>query len=104
MTRAYAYARGLALVFLLGRFAASALLDVDFSDNADFSVSLAGTQWLDSAPIRFFAANAWQNLTRASTTRSSGTDALGGFQCINISWSWAPAYGAASMSWLDTGE
>ena len=70
----------------------SALLDIDFTDGAEFSVSLAGIPWLTSVPIRFFAANSWQHLTRTKTVRSHGTDALGSFECINVSWSWAPVY------------
>ena len=66
-------------------------LDVSFGDDAAFSVSLAGRRWLESGPLRAFAAGTWQNLTRTGAARSSGADALGSFDCVNVSWSWPPA-------------
>lgn len=70
--------------------AATSLLDVDFGDNATFSVSLGGIRWLESAPLRAFAGGAWQNLAWQNVARSAGSDALGEFECVNVTWSWSP--------------
>jgi hypothetical protein len=62
------------------------LLDVAFGDDAAFNISVAGENWVGSAPIRAFAAGEWQKLTHTGTTRSSGSDVLGEFSCVNVSW------------------
>ena len=66
--------------------AAPPLLDVAFGDDAAFNISVAGENWVGSAPIRAFAAGEWQKLTHTGTTRSSGSDVLGEFSCVNVSW------------------
>jgi hypothetical protein len=63
------------------------LLGISFADDASFNVSLAGTGWLESAPIRAFHSGAWQNLTRTGVVHSAGADVLGEFSCANVSWS-----------------
>ena len=68
---------------------ATATLDISFSNDATFTVSVGGTRWLESAPIRLFADGAWQQLQRTSVSNSSGTDALGSYSCVNVSWSWS---------------
>ena len=65
-------------------------LTVEFTDNATFTVSVGGTVWLESAPIRAFADGAWQQLTKTGVKHSKGVDILGAYSCINVSWSWAP--------------
>ena len=63
------------------------LLDIAFSDtDASFRVSVGGTRWLESAPLRMFADGAWQKLTRSGATHSTGSDDLGSFACVNVSW------------------
>jgi hypothetical protein len=65
---------------------ASNLLDVSFADDASFKVSLGGSHWLSSAPVRVFTAGAWGALTKTGATHSEGSDILGDFSCVNVSW------------------
>ena len=62
---------------------------VDFTESATFSVSVGGSLWLQSAPIRLFADGVWQTLTRAGVTRYKGADRLGTYACVNVSWTWS---------------
>ena len=63
------------------------LLDVAFADSAAFTVSVGGTRWLGSAPIRLFAGGAWQSLARTGPAKhTAGSDTLGAFRCVNVSW------------------
>eukprot|EP00665_Eupelagonemidae_sp_cell47_P009837 gene9837-7351_t len=68
-----------------GIAAASTDLRIDFADDASFKLSLGGSTWLESAPIRAFAGH-WRNLNRTGATRSTGTDTLGAYSCVNVSW------------------
>ena len=78
-------------VLLLSAVAGN-LLDVEFGDDATFKISLRGSRWIESGALRAFADGAWQNLTRmGAARRSAGSDALGHFECVNVSWSWPPA-------------
>ena len=63
-------------------------LHVAFGEDATFTVSVGGTLWLESAPVRVFANGAWQQLTRTGVERYKGVDALGSYSCVNVSWSW----------------
>ena len=54
-----------------------------------FAVSIGGTAWLESAPIRLFADGAWQQLERTAVKNSTGKDELGRYSCVNVSWSWS---------------
>ena len=69
------------------------LLDIAFSpDDASFRIVIAGEHWVSSAEIRTFAAGKWQNLTKTAAVHTTGTDKLGFFSCVNVSWiSAAPA-------------
>ena len=63
-------------------------LQISFTDDAKFSVTVGGTLWLESAPIRAFVNGAWQQLERTGVQRSKGSDELGSYSCVNVSWSW----------------
>ena len=65
------------------------LLVIDIDASANFNISIAGSRWLGNAPIRAFAnpSGTPASLLRKTGTRSSsGTDALGAFACVNVSW------------------
>ena len=76
------------------------MLKIAMSDDASFQVSIGGTRWLESAPIRLFADHAWQNLSRTGVERYKGHDVLGAFSCLNVSWSWSdkPLHTALKVS------
>ena len=68
---------------------ATATMTIDFKDNASFTIALGDGRniLLESSPLRAFMHGAWHyNLTRNSTARMSGTDELGAFRCVNVSW------------------
>ena len=67
---------------------ATASLNVSFAEDASFTVSIDGVVWLESAPIRAFAADAWQTLHRTGVAHLDGTDELGAYSCVNVSWCW----------------
>ena len=73
---------------MLAEGLAPTALDVAFINDATFTVSVGGTTWLESAPIRLFADGAWQRLERTAVRNSTGEDVLGSYTCVNVSWSW----------------
>eukprot|EP00937_MAST-01D_sp_MAST-1D-sp2_P001458 g1458.t1 len=77
-----------ALFFAVVVGCAAGLLDVGFDNaTAGFTISISGSRWLKSGPIRAYAGGAWQGLVRTGTSTSSrGTDSLGAFDCVNVSW------------------
>ena len=80
----------MALALLVSAPAATAARQLDVAFNvtdASFEVSVAGSRWLRSAPLRAFAGGAWGALARTGAPRTTnGTDALGEFRCTNVSW------------------
>lgn len=68
-------------------------LHISFSDDARFIVSVGGSTWLKSAPIRLFADGDWQQLERVGVRNSTGADVLGSYSCVNVSWSWSQRRG-----------
>ena len=64
----------------------ASLLDIHFADDATFNISLGGVWWLGSAPIRAFLGGKWQHLAKTGTARSTGSDVLGEFSCVNVTW------------------
>ena len=62
------------------------LLDIDFAADAAFNISIGGSHWLGSAPIRAYLEGEWQNLIHTGTAHSTGSDVLGEFSCVNVSW------------------
>ena len=63
-------------------------LNIAFANDASFNVSIGGVTWLRSDPTRFFANGAWQPLKRTGVQHSAGSDSLGTYSCVNVSWSW----------------
>eukprot|EP01049_Picozoa_sp_SAG25_P000845 SAG25_NODE_31_length_20541_cov_59.033069_22_plen_392_part_00 len=98
---------GFLALLLLHHYASTAttavLLDVAFSDEATYSVSVWGSKWLDSAPIRVYTGGTWQNLTRQGSVHSHGSDSLGAFTCINVSW-WVSGGGGGGSSSSSSGR
>lgn len=70
---------------LAARYAARPLLDIDFRDNASFTISVDGSMWLESAPLRLFSER-WRSLVHGSVTTTDGTDVLGRYRCKNVTW------------------
>ena len=65
---------------------AAPLLDITIDERAVFTVSVGGAVWLESAPVRVFEGGAWQTLNTTGSQHTTGTDALGEFSCVNVSW------------------
>ena len=67
---------------------------VEMEADAGFQVHVADEVWIRSVPFRFFVEGRWHSSTgqnasmkRVSTRRYSGSDALGNFSCVNMTWS-----------------
>ncbi|CAE7252706.1 Cbr3, partial [Symbiodinium natans] len=64
-------------------------LDISLQEDASFVVRVAGSTWLESAPLRLFAHGSWHHsaaLQQKRLRRYRGEDNLGPFECMNISW------------------
>ena len=69
--------------------ASPSFLDVQYTSNATFTVSIGGKLWLESAPISFFAEGSRQRLERIGGQKYSGSDRIGTYSCVNVTWSWS---------------
>ena len=74
------------LVFIACAAATSALLEVAFEDDASFKIHIGSELWLQSAPIRAFSQGKWRSLKKTGVTHSTGSDRLGKYHCVNVSW------------------
>lgn len=78
----------------LGRAAAvPARVEVDFRDAATYAVHVGGVEWLRSSPPRLFAGGRWHyavgpdaSLQVTGTAQTEGSDELGDFDCLRVSW------------------
>ena len=68
-------------------------LHFHWEENEAFEVEVAKAIWLRGAPLRFFVNGAWHTSTgpnatmkQTSSRRYTGSDELGEFSCINITW------------------
>ena len=78
-------------------------MEVAVQDDASFSVSVNGANWLKSAPIRLHADEVWSEqgsstnpLKKVSSKSSTAADALGEYMATEVQWvtsqviSWYP--------------
>lgn len=79
------------LVTLMAMQPIAVWLDVVVSDYGDFNVTMDGDVWLSSGQLRAFADNQWAKagstgLVHNGTVRCTGTDSLGHYALVNVSW------------------
>ena len=62
------------------------LLNIDFNASGAFTISINGNEFLSNGPIRLFGERNWQTLTKLGSRRIAGSDSIGEYEGLNITW------------------